>query len=45
MCSGLRAGGRSCNLCLEEKMTIFNLMFKKENTLNKRTELFAKCCH
>ena len=37
------AGGRSCNLCLEEKMSI--LKSNKEKTLNKRTELFAKCRH
>lgn len=37
------AGGRSCNLCLEEKMSI--LKSRKEITLNKRTELFAKCRH
>ena len=35
------AGGRSCNLCLEEKMLI--LKSNQEKTLNKRIELFAKC--
>ena len=37
------AGGRSCNLCLEEKLLI--MKSSKEKTLNKRSELFAKCRH
>ena len=37
------AGGRSCNLCLEEKMSI--LKSEKAKTLNKRTELFPNCRH
>ena len=37
------AGGRSCNLCLEEKLLI--MKSNKEKTLNKRSELFAKCRH
>ena len=37
------AGGKSCELCLEEKLLI--LKSKKEQTLNKRSELFAKCRH
>ena len=37
------AGGRSCKLCLEEKLLI--LKSKTDQTLNKRSELFAKCRH
>ena len=37
------AGGRSCDLCLEEK--IFILKSNKDKTLNKRSELFTKCRH
>ena len=37
------SGGKRCNLCLTEKMCIFNA--EKQNLLNKRTELFAKCRH
>ena len=37
------AGGRSCNLCLEEKLLI--MKSSKEKTLNKRSELFAKRRH
>ena len=37
------AGKKSCELCLEEKLLI--LKSKKEQTLNKRSELFAKCRH
>ena len=37
------SGGRSCDLCLEEKILI--LKSNKDKTLNKRSELFAKCCH
>ena len=36
-------GKKSCELCLEEKLLI--LKSKKEQTLNKRSELFAKCRH
>ena len=37
------AGGRPCNLCLEEKLLI--MKSSKEKTLNKRSELFEKCRH
>ena len=36
-------GSRRCNLCLEEKLTI--LQADPTTTLNKRSELVAKCCH
>ena len=38
-----RAGGKRCNLCLEEKLYILEL--NKDRALNKRSELFAKCRH
>ena len=37
------AGKKSCELRLEEKLLI--LKSKREQTLNKRSELFAKCHH
>ena len=42
--SSIKAGGNSCNLCLEEKLQILrncNPIF----CLNKRSELFTKCVH
>ena len=37
------AGAAKCNLCLEEKVCL--LEADKSRILNKRSELFAKCCH
>jgi hypothetical protein len=37
------AGAARCNLCLEEKVCL--LEADKNRILNKRSELFAKCCH
>ncbi len=37
------AGGKKCHLCLEEKLYL--LKANKDLSLNKRTELFAKCRH
>ena len=37
------AGGNSCNLCLEEKLSI--LKSNRDKTLNKRSDLFSKCRH
>jgi hypothetical protein len=37
------AGAARCNLCLEEKVCL--LEADKSGILNKRSELFAKCCH
>ncbi len=37
------AGGSRCNLCLEEKLSL--VRSDCERTLNKRSELFAKCRH
>ena len=37
------AGGKRCNLCLEEKLMI--LKADKRNLLNKRTEIISKCRH
>ena len=37
------AGAARCNLCLEEKVCL--LEADKSRILNKRSELFAKCCH
>ena len=37
------AGAARCNLCLEEKVCL--LEADKKRILNKRSELFAKCCH
>ena len=36
-------GRKSCQLCLEEKLLI--LKSRKKQTLNKRSEVFAKCRH
>ena len=36
-------GGKSCILCLEEKLCL--LKADKNKTLNKRSEIFAKCRH
>ena len=38
-----KPGTRRCNLCPTEKLCI--LRADQEKTLNKRTELFSKCCH
>jgi hypothetical protein len=37
------AGAARCNLCLEESVCL--LEADKSWILNKRSELFAKCCH
>ena len=37
------AGGKRCNLCLEEKLMI--LKADRRNLLNKRTEIISKCRH
>ena len=37
------SGGKSCNLCLREKLSILNA--DKSNLLNKRREVFSKCVH
>ena len=34
---------RSCNLCTEKKLQITKS--KSESLLNKRSELFSRCCH
>ena len=36
-------GGKSCILCLEEKLCL--LKADKNKTFNKRSEIFAKCRH
>jgi len=36
-------GANRCNLCTEEKLQI--IKSKSNNLLNKRNELFSKCCH
>ena len=38
------AGGKICNLCLEEKLQILRCCNSNSN-LNKRSELFTKCVH
>ena len=38
-----KAGGNSCSLCLEEKLSI--LEADSTRVLNKRSELFSKCRH
>lgn len=38
-----KCGSRRCNLCLEEKLAI--LQAEPSTTLNKRSELIAKCRH
>ena len=40
---GYRCGGRKCNLCLEEKLTI--LQSNPFNSINKRSELLNNCPH
>jgi hypothetical protein len=35
---------KRCNLCLEEKFCILKDK-NKDNLLNKRSEIFGKCCH
>ena len=40
-CRSYKAGSRSCNLCLTEKLFIL----KNPNSINKRTELVSKCRH
>jgi len=37
-------GSRQCNLCLQEKLEILNYK-NKEELLNKRSEIIAKCRH
>ena len=39
----LSSGGRVCDLCLTEKLTI--LMADPKTTLNKRDEIMSKCLH
>jgi hypothetical protein len=39
----LSSGGKQCDLCLTEKLTI--LMANPEATLNKRDEIMTKCKH
>ena len=39
----LSSGGKQCDLCLTEKLTI--LMADPKSTLNKRDEIMAKCKH
>ena len=42
--SSIKAGGNSCNLCLEEKLQILRNCISR-SCLNKRSELFTKCVH
>ena len=42
--SSIKAGGNSCNLCLEEKLQILRNC-NSMSCLNKRSELFTKCVH
>ena len=42
--SSIKAGGNSCNLCLEEKLQILRNC-NSRSCLNKRSELFTKCVH
>ena len=39
----ISSGGRQCDLCLTEKLTI--LMANPDTTLNKRDEIMEKCKH
>ena len=39
----IRPGGRSCNLCLSEKIAI--LKSNKKHSLNVKSEIFGKCRH
>ena len=41
--SPYRSGAKSCNLCIQEKLEI--LKGDKKRLLNRRCELFSKCCH
>ena len=43
--SSIKAGGNSCNLCLEEKLQILRNCNSCMSCLNKRSELFTKCVH
>ena len=40
----MKAGGKICHLCLEEKIQILRSCNSNSN-LNKRSELFTKCIH
>ena len=42
-CRNYRAGNRTCNLCMEEKLVIANC--KSKNMLNKRSEVLNSCRH
>ena len=42
--NSIKAGGNSCNLCLEEKLQILRNC-NSRSCLNKRSELFTKCVH
>ena len=42
--SSIKAGGNSCNLCLEEKLQILRNC-NSRSCLNKRSKLFTKCVH
>ena len=42
-CRKYRAGNRTCNLCMEEKLVIANC--KSKNMLNKRSEVLNSCRH
>ena len=39
----MSSGGKQCDLCLMEKLTI--LMADPKSTLNKRDEIMKKCKH
>ena len=41
--SPYRSCAKSCNLCIQEKLEI--LKGDKKRLLNRRCELFSKCCH
>ena len=41
--SPYRSGAKSCNLCIQKKLEI--LKGDKKRLLNRRCELFSKCCH
>ena len=42
-CRKYRAGNRTCNLCMEEKLIIADC--KSKNMLNKRSEVLNSCIH
>ena len=42
-CRKYRAGNRTCNLCMEEKLVIADC--KSKNMLNKRSEVLNSCKH